>query len=74
MEHGQKVESVRPGQKRTAVVAWRKRERERERSCGSQRVALYPQVVKQLVKRAAEMRSVSSGSEPICAANLRRTR
>lgn len=30
----------------------------------SQRVALYPRVVKQLVKRAAEMRSVSSGSVP----------
>lgn len=38
----------------------------------SQRVALYPRVVKQLVKRATEMRSVSSGSlgEPIYAANL----
>lgn len=63
-EPGRKVESV----SRTKESGGYREER--ERSSSSQRVALYPRVVKQLVKRAPEMRSVSSGSDPIYTANL----
>lgn len=63
-EPGRKVESV----SRTKESGGYREER--ERSSSSQRVALYPRVVKQLVKRALEMRSVSSGSDPIYTANL----